>query len=554
MKSTKKLLSAILTISTCFSLFACGGQKVEQTPTDKPSILVEYYLSGLGEEYMIKIRDAFNERAKAGEYDFYVRIYGDEQVSTSLKQTLEANAQAGLPDVAYINSFYPNRYMMAGADWFADLSDVYKMKVTVDGVEKQIKDVINPNIVSKIAVGDKYYSIASTNGAMGFVYNKALFAKYDLEIPKTMTEMTELFKKIEKLDVNRDTTTFGDLNKNNDCYAIIYPSGAIGYWEMVNNTFAAQYLGEQGFYDFIDCKFIDSQNIDGSIDAMESIYEDIFKNQQKFNAAENPYALKTATSQTNALLQFSYGTTFMTPCGDWAYTELKSVDAEFAKDMGMFPVPLACDEEGLVNVKATPSSKVFEGVDLSDDAAMAEAESHYTKIEKAKVNPSVIPQEDQNADYIYFQNYLYSTGGATDWVIPAKSTKIKYAKQFLAYLFTSEAQNLMMKYTATPTYDTLFDVNPDFYDGLPNFVKDVNELSKKNNVLTGGRFETKAATYALRTPWDGLPNDWRLEILKSKDYTYAETLADNVVARLKYSSTTIDEQVALYEQAFKEKN
>ena len=260
-----------------------------------------------------------------------------------------------------------------------------------------------------------------------------MFEKYKIEPPKTMAEMEDILDTIETIDVNTDTTTFGDLNRNNDHYAIVYPSGAIGYWDAVTYTFAAQYLGKEGFFDFLEVNFADENNLEESVESMRGVYDNIFKNQQKFNNVDHKFALSTATTQTNALLKFSQGTSFMTPCGDWAYSELSTIDKEFAADIGMFSVPLACDDNGLVNVPATPSSKVFEGVDKTDAAAVAAAEEGYTKIERAKVSPSVIPEEDQNAEYIYFRKVSYSMAGEVDFVIPKNAKNPDLAHAFINF-------------------------------------------------------------------------------------------------------------------------
>lgn len=549
MMKTKRLLAAIMAVLALFSFTACG-KKVEQTPTDKPSILVEFYLAGLGSEYMEKIRDAFNERAKAGEYDFYVRVMGDENIGISLDQALRSGSEnAFLPDAVIVNSYTPRASAVLGQDHFADLKSVYESEVTVGGQTKKLKDALDPEMVEKVEYNGGYYSVPIMGGVMGFVYNKNLFEKYEIEPPKTMAEMEAILDKIETIDVNTDTTSFGDLNRNNDHYAIVYPSGAIGYWDAVTYTFAAQYLGKEGFFDFLEVNFADENNLEESVESMRGVYDNIFKNQQKFNNVDHKFALSTATTQTNALLKFSEGTSFMTPCGDWAYSELSTIDKEFAANIGMFSVPLACNDEGLVNVPATPSSKVFEGVDKTDAAAVAAAEEGYTKIERAKVSPSVIPEEDQNAEYIYFRKVSYSMAGEVDFVIPKNAKNVDKAMQFLNYFFSSEAQNLYTKYTTVLPSGIEFDLDQQIYDELPQFSKDCAELVRVSDIVFTGKYNTKARMYNLRSELSGLPGDWRLGILKSNDVSYATGLTDHILNTIKYVTPTLDAQIVAYEEA-----
>ena len=551
MKKAIRMLATMLAAVSAFAFAACGT-KVNQTPTDKPSILVQFYLAGHGSEYMERIRDAFNERAKAGEYDFYVRVMGDENIGLSLNQALESgSSNAFLPDAVIVNSYTPRASAVLGKGYFADLKSVYESEVTVGGERKRLIDVLDPEVVEKVEYDGGYYSVPIMGGVMGFVYNKTLFDRYGMTPPKTMAEMEALLDDIEKIDVNTDTNAFGDLNRNNDHYAIVYPSGAIGYWDAVTYSFAAQYLGKDGFFDFLEVNYVDENDLEGSTEPMRSVYDNIFKNQMKFNNVDHKFALSTATTQTNALLKFSEGTSFMTPCGDWAYSELSTIDEEFAANIGMFAVPLACNDEGLVNVPATPSSEVFEGVDKNDAAAVAAAEEYYTKIEREDVDPSVIPEEDKNAEYIYFKKVSYSMAGEVDFVIPKNAKNVEWAKQFLNYYFSSEAQNLYTKYTHVLPSGIEFDLDPEVYEGLPQFSKECAELVNVSDIVFTGKYNTKPRMYNLRSELIGLPINWRLDILKTNDVSYATGLTDDVLNMIKSVTPTLDDQITAYEEAQK---
>ena len=551
MKKAIRMLATMLAAVSAFAFAACGT-KVNQTPTDKPSILVQFYLAGHGSEYMERIRDAFNERAKAGEYDFYVRVMGDENIGLSLNQALESgSSNAFLPDAVIVNSYTPRASAVLGKGYFADLKSVYESEVTVGGEQKRLIDVLDPEVVEKVEYDGGYYSVPIMGGVMGFVYNKTLFDRYGMTPPKTMAEMEALLDDIEKIDVNTDTNAFGDLNRNNDHYAIVYPSGAIGYWDAVTYSFAAQYLGKDGFFDFLEVNYVDENDLEGSTEPMRSVYDNIFKNQMKFNNVDHKFALSTATTQTNALLKFSEGTSFMTPCGDWAYSELSTIDEEFAANIGMFAVPLACNDEGLVNVPATPSSEVFEGVDKNDAAAVAAAEEYYTKIEREDVDPSVIPEEDKNAEYIYFKKVSYSMAGEVDFVIPKNAKNVEWAKQFLNYYFSSEAQNLYTKYTHVLPSGIEFDLDPEVYEGLPQFSKECAELVNVSDIVFTGKYNTKPRMYNLRSELIGLPINWRLDILKTNDVSYATGLTDDVLNTIRSVTPTLDDQITAYEEAQK---
>ncbi len=536
MSKFKKVLCTVLACGMALSATACGGEVVEQTPNDKPTILVQYYLAGYGEDWMNAIRDRFNEKAKAGEYDFYVKVFGDPELGVSLSNALQYGG-SNLPDVAYVNSINPIQDLMLGNDRYADLSDVYESTLTINGKQTTLNEVMDDVMLSRNTVNGKIPTITTNVGVFGYVYNKALFEEYDLEIPKTMAEMKTLLDTIDGLSVNND------LNKNNDLYGVVYPSATIGYWDNILYTHMAQYLGREGFFDVLECDYgVDT--VASELETVRHAYENSLANMQTFNVVDHDFSLKTATTHTNALTAFAQGNCFMTICGEWTYNELKPIASNIAENIGMIPVPLACDENGLVNAKATPSTEVT-----------AANENMYTKIERAKVAPSVIPQTDLNSEYIYFKNYTSSNAGEVNWIIPAKDKNVDYGKQFLKFVFSDEGLKLQSEYNYF-CHSLLkgYEIDNAIYENMPSFAKDCTAAIRNSEAIFINKYTTKARTYSIVSEFMGADPDFRLQLLKSNNKELPKIQTDKIFATLVDVTKDKEAQVAAFELANKKQN
>ena len=121
-----KLASIALSSIAMFSAVACGGEVVGgELPDDKPTISMIYYKGGYGEEYMKKTIENFNNRAKAGEYDFYVTATADEGVTGTVEtQINQKDNGADVVDVAICNSIMLQEWALLGHA--TDITDVFK--------------------------------------------------------------------------------------------------------------------------------------------------------------------------------------------------------------------------------------------------------------------------------------------------------------------------------------------------------------------------------------------------------------------------------------------
>lgn len=539
-----KVASVVFSIATIFSATACGGEVVGgELPSDKPTISMIYYKGGYGEEYMQKIVANFNARAKTGEYDFYVTAMADEGVTGTVEtQINQKDNGADVVDVAICNSIMLQKWALLGNA--LDITDVFKTEVTASkfaGGKATIEEKIDQNLGSRICYDGKYYGLPLQGGVTGLLYNKALYKDITgLDTPpQTMKEVWDILEQVEQYKANKNGSTADDV------YAFIYAGNAIGYYQYFAYCGMAQYLGIDEFYKLYDLNTaIDKFNSDGYKQAYENTFASIVKVGQPMYPGKNDpkFHMTTATSHTLALNAFADGKALFTPCGDWTYNEIASADAAMAEKVSIMPIPLVCDPNtGLVTAQATPSASVKD-------------ESGYFKIEREKVDPDFIPKADQNAEYIYFKKYSYSTGADVFGIVPNGSKNADKAKKFLAYLASDEALQTFTQYAGSRLpYD--YEVPSDVYNQLSDFSKtSVDLLDDVQSIYMASTY--KGVSYAIVDMFSNTTDNMYKELLiwKNGDSTatsVATALYNNIKAKVALEMGKIEQSIQIVENLAK---
>lgn len=553
MRIGKKLLVAILAFCCAFGGAACNPD--DGVPTDKPAITLTYYQAGYGDAYIKALQKAFNDRAQAGEYDFYLKLQPDPQAAVNVRTAI-VNKEYGstIPDLAILESISLREWVCAG--YLTDISDVWETEVpsaAFEGGTATIAEKIEPVLGERLTVEGKRYSIPMQGGVTGLLYNKTLLKEItgsDVP-PQTMAEMWRISEAMETYGKNMNGSSADDV------YTFVYPSNAISYFRYFTINNFAQILGEQGYWDLYDLKDIAAKlETDEYRYAYETVFEGTAKMGQKTNPTgnDNRFQLLSSNSHTMALLAFSQGRGVFTPCGDWAYTEIESVnDAFTAEEVGFMSIPLVCDPDTeKVVAKPTPSSVVFAGVDRDDAQAVAAAEEKYYKIEREKVDANSVPEEDADSDYIYFERFNFSTGADVSMVIPNGSEHVEEAKQVIAFFASDEALTVFTQYTGSKLPYT-YEVSSSVYGALPAFGKTTYDLygnstslydaSTYKGVAYGliGMYTTKSSSFGdLNTEmmiWDA--SDTAASI--------AQTIYTEVKNGILFKLETIDNDIAIFE-------
>ena len=491
---------------------------------------------------MNKIVEAFNNRAKNGEYDFYIKAMPDPNISGTLtNQVANANNGATVPDVAITCSIPLQAWSVQG--YCYDITDVYNTTVSAslfEGGTAKVKDKINTELGQRICYDDKYYAIPLQGGATGILYNKKLLKELtgSEEAPQTMAEIWEIQDKVEYMSYNQNSSSADDVA------TFIYPSNAIGYFQYFYYCQMAQYLGYEKFYELYD--LVDIENRMNN-DEYKEAYENAFENlatigQPSESRGDDPlYHVTTSNTHTICTTSFTKGRAVFTPTGDWAYSEVKGISPDFANnDLHLAAIPLVCDTTSKkVIAKATPASEVTD-------------ESAYFKISREKVADSSIPEGEENAEYIYFKKYIYSTAADVYGLVPYGSKHVEEAKKFLAYLTTDEALNLYTQYTGC-YLPYQYEVTDTAVGALSQFSKECVDLTKKSELVYMAS-TNKAVGYSLVSMSScSNPNFYaNLIVWKTEDRPaqLAQDLYQDFKSKILYESKNIEQKIAVYERNF----
>ena len=152
MRIGKKLLVAILAFCCAFGGAACNPD--DGVPTDKPAITLTYYQAGYGDAYIKALQKAFNDRAQAGEYDFYLKLQPDPQAAVNVRTAI-VNKEYGstIPDLAILESISLREWVCAG--YLTDISDVWETEVpsaAFEGGTATIAEKIEPVLGERLTV------------------------------------------------------------------------------------------------------------------------------------------------------------------------------------------------------------------------------------------------------------------------------------------------------------------------------------------------------------------------------------------------------------------
>lgn len=556
-KFFKRTMCLVMATTSVFAVTACnGGGNGGQFASDgKPYIKLSYYKGGYGEKYMNTLVENFNNLSKEGKYDFYVQAMPDPDISATLtNQIANADNGAEVPDVAITCSIPLQSWAVQGYAY--DITDVATTEVSAskfEGGVAQIKDKIDPALSERICYDGKYYGIPMQGAVTGILYNKKLLKELtgSEEAPKTMADIWDIQEIVESCTRNQNSSSADNIT------TFIYPSNATGYFQYFYYSHMAQQLGYDGFYDLYDLVDIDNRMNE---DYYKEVYENTFENLGTLGQPTTPtgsdpmYHIASTNTHTICLTAFTKNKGVFTPCGDWSYNEVVGINPDAAQsNFGLATIPLICDTTTKkVIAKATASSEVFAGVDTSDANAVAAVEEKYTKLERAKVADSVIPEGDESAEYIYFPKFSYSTGADVYALVPYGSKNVERAKQFLTYLATDEALQTFTRYTGS-YLPYVYDVPEEIMNTLPKFSAEcVAMTSNVNSIYMAST--NKAVGYSLVGMSScSNPNFYaNLVVWKTADRPakLAQDLYQDFKARILKDHQNIETKIRQYERNF----
>ena len=417
---------------------------------------------GYGDQFAYKLAEAF--QAKTGIDTKVVKSNSSNWTETAIKAGPRNNDIDVIFDINNLamknlaTAYYVDGYERA----YADLSDIYNAKLDGYNTDKTLKEMVFPYALASSTWGGegagygdgKQYFVNWASGVEGIVYNKALFEKYGLSVPKTTDEMFALMDQMKALNaVNEDGYKI---------YPISY-SGKVNYLHYPQLVWWAQYDGIDTFNNILQGKdangnyTAESQKTVGKLSSF-SIVADML-------SADNGYADPNSTgySFTDAQVFFLAGQSFMMSTGDWLEREM-STNFEGNMDIAFMPIPVNSD----ITAKCTT---------VKTDAQLAEVISYIDGDITEK--PSYV--SDADLAYIKSARSMYcSEGNQHICYIPAYSNNVENAKKFIQFMLSKEGQEIMLQYS----YGNMAMLNVDLSQF--NYYNSLSKLQRsKHNIVQG---------------------------------------------------------------------
>lgn len=488
MKRSMKVISTVLVMTMALStaLVGCkssGGNGGGGT-ANGGTLKIGVENRGYGEEFAYKLAEAFE--AKTGIDTEVTKSNSSDWTDTALLAGSKNNDIDVIFDINNIamKNLATAYYLDECERAYADLSDIYDAKLEGYNTDKTLKELVFPYSLEACTWGGeeegygdgKQYFVNWASGVEGLVYNKTLFDKYNLSVPKTTNEMFALMDQMKTLNK-------GSYAKNAEGYEV-YPfaySGKVNYLHYPQLVWWAQYDGIESFNNGLQGKdakgnyTAESQKTIGKLSSFTIV--------SKMLDLDNKYTDPNSSSYsfTDAQVMFLAEQAFMMSTGDWLEREMST---NFSENMEIAFMPIPVNSDIIANCTTVTS-----------DAQLVEVISYIDGDVSEK--PAYVSDED--LAYIKSARSMYcSEGNQHICYIPAYSNNIEAGKQFIQFMLSKEGQEIMLQYS----YGNMAMLNVDvtqfeYYKSLSNLQQSKLQIMQANGGATFvGKNYVHPMTYA----------------------------------------------------------
>lgn len=322
----KKVWSRILALAMCVvTLFGVAGCRSDRDENDDRPIQlkVSFFQAGYGDGWMKALEKMYEDEHP----DVNVIVDGDYGMEATAKNAIE-NQDKIQPSDIYTVNYYPHYlgYIRGknGKPLIEDLSDLYD-----DEVEngKTMNDLVEPSAMEYVTVDGKNYGVPFSGAAVGFAYNRKMFALNGWTAPETMEEFYELCAKIKAKGI----------------HPLTYCGSLGGYWTSILPLWFCQYQGLEKFKEFYRYENPEVFQMEGRLKA----YQEMAKIVSDTNIID-----PLSKSYDNLLAQQAWikGEVAMVLTGSWVKTEMKEFLQYYPSfEMGFFPAPFLNADKTDVN-------------------------------------------------------------------------------------------------------------------------------------------------------------------------------------------------------------
>lgn len=426
-KSIKRLFSLVLAMLMLLGLCACGKKNVI---SGDQALEVYLWDAGYGTAWLETALEAFAQE------DWVKEKYPNLQYKlVTNDQSGYAEGRIGAGSANSIDLFFASSLQGTFKTLTVDLTEkLFNSKVP--GEDVLYKDKMQPYILDalnyKDELGqktDRFYGTGYGDGMTGFIYNRTLFEKLGLELPRTTDELVALCQKVKDMD--------GKNPAYPHTYSII--SSKIAYSDRLVDVWWAQYDTAEGVSNYYNAiapdgtrNSVDIFNEKGRLETAK-IYESLYKKDAGY-FDRSSYNYEFIQGQTRMLI----GEGLLMVCGEWFSTEMRDLANEYIErgydyDIGMMNVPVVS-----AIIDKTPTIK--------DDAMLSQV---IADIDAGLTAPSDSSVSAEDYAIVMAARGVHTTRDAlsSTAVIAKESDAVEIAIDFLRYMATDEALSIYAEKT-----------------------------------------------------------------------------------------------------------
>lgn len=364
-----------------------------------------------------------------------------------------------------IDLFFGNVALgLHGSRNLVDLTDVfYNSQVpgedckVIDKVLASALDVIG----TKVDGQTRYYHMPWSISYGGILYNKVIFDKLGLSVPKTTDELFALMDSVKSMGGKNSAYP----------YTTSLISSKITYSHYLSPVWWAQYEGYDNYENFYN--LIDNNGVKGSLGIFQQQGRaEVLKVFEKMYTQKSGYYDRTSLNyeykQGQVRLLRGEGGLMMI-CGDWFSNEMKSQIKDHAEHGYEFEIRAMKTPIISAIVNKTPSIKeVAENIGETQDEVLSRVVDEIDR--GAKISEIGVSQED--FDFIRQARGCTNANfqGATTY-IPSYASAKELAIDFLRYMATDRANAIYAKNTSGARF--LFDY--DLAKKAPKVAEDLGD-------------------------------------------------------------------------------
>lgn len=493
----KKIVTFFLACLMCVPMIGCKNKK-----NDPNTLYIELSNAGFGTHWIEPLVDIFEAEhdGVTVEVTPYTKRDGD-----MINRVLSGESEA---DIIFVESFIAvdEPVKSGGVTYsspYADITDIYKANVPGEDItlENKMDSSYRELHAHTVDNETKYYSTPWMQGPMGIAINNRVYKESYGKLPNTTNEMLTFCEKV----------------KNAGAIPFIH-SADTSYFDDIYDVWMTQYNGRenqkkwwQGYAlsgDDAGKRYSPSMFEDDGLRYSLKFLESLLKPAKGYCSSKSNLDF---TRVQNVFLEGSDNILFM-PTGAWLEREMEANYDKGEIDVDFIKMPVISALGTKLGISDGELSAI---VDYVDGTVATEPEFTSSK-NKTKEEVVQAVREARNMTPSLHEYY-----GA----IPAYSTKVSLAKEFLQLMATNRGMEAMLKDTglcAPYKYDV---TTSPVKDDLSKFMYSVNVLAEKGYVFfpKDKLFTANVLTY--------VNNSGRIgAVLSSNDENYYKT-ADQLITR-----------------------